>query len=163
MSRKRPVRFGEGRLETYFEKKQRAGRLLYSTAYGAGHANRAEHNRRVVPPEPIATDLSLRSPIAPRSVSHSQGSAVPPPGFLNTDWRSGFADSNPQWLGVSSAPSSLILAIREEVAAHSEGKEPAPVPTHRNVRNTLGSRASGYDSNPVESSGGRPPHGCRRS
>ena len=22
----------------------------------------------------------------------------PPPGFLNTDWRSGFADSNPSWL-----------------------------------------------------------------
>ena len=21
-----------------------------------------------------------------------------PPGFLNTDWRSGFADSNPSWL-----------------------------------------------------------------
>src|SRR5271165_2401456 len=23
----------------------------------------------------------------------------PPPGFLNADWRSGFADSNPLWLG----------------------------------------------------------------
>jgi len=28
-------------------------------------------------------------------LSPIQSSAVPPPGFLNTDWRSGFADSNP--------------------------------------------------------------------
>ena len=53
----------------------------------------------MVPPGPIATDLSLRSPIAPPSLSPIQSSAVPPPGFLNIDWRSGFADSNPQWLG----------------------------------------------------------------
>ena len=39
--------------------------------------------------------LSLRSRLPPRSVSHIQSPAVPPPGFLNTDWRSGFADSNP--------------------------------------------------------------------
>ena len=66
-----------------------------STACVASRASRAEHDRRVVPPGPIATDLSLRSPIAPPSVSPIQSSAVPPLGFLNTDWRSGFADSNP--------------------------------------------------------------------
>ena len=66
-----------------------------STACGASRANRAEHNRRGIPPGPIATDLSLRSPTAPRSISPIQSSAEPPPGFLNTDWRSGFADSNP--------------------------------------------------------------------
>jgi hypothetical protein len=66
-----------------------------SMACAAGYANRAEHDRRVIPPGPIATDPSLRSPLAPSSVPHSQGSAVPPPGFLNTDWRSGIADSNP--------------------------------------------------------------------
>ena len=66
-----------------------------STACVASRASRAEHNRRVIPPRPIATDPSLRSPIVPRSVSPIQSSAVPPPGFLNTDWRSSFADSNP--------------------------------------------------------------------
>jgi len=66
-----------------------------STACGVSRASRAEHNRRVIPPRPIATDPSLRSPIAPRSVSPIQSSAVPPPGFLNTDRRSSFADSNP--------------------------------------------------------------------
>jgi hypothetical protein len=30
--------------------------------------------------------------------SHIQSSAVSPPGFLNIDWRSGFADSNPSSL-----------------------------------------------------------------
>ena len=49
----------------------------------------------MVPPGPIATDLSLRSPIAPRSVSPIQSSAVPP---------SGFADSTPQmWICVCTA------------------------------------------------------------
>ena len=66
-----------------------------STACVASRASHAEHDRRVVPPGPIATDLSLRSFIAPRSVSPIQSTAVPPLGFLNTDWRSGFADSNP--------------------------------------------------------------------
>ena len=45
-----------------------------------------------------ATAVSrLRRPAAGRR------SAVPPPGFLNMDWRSDFADSNPSWLGGSPA------------------------------------------------------------
>ena len=47
------------------------------------------------PPGPIVTDLKPVPTTPPPSVSHSQGSAVPPPGFLNTDWRSSFEDSNP--------------------------------------------------------------------
>jgi len=43
----------------------------------------------------ISARLSPRCPIPSRSVSHTQGPAVSPPGFLNTAWRSGFADSKP--------------------------------------------------------------------
>ena len=34
-------------------------------------------------------------PCRGHQLSRIQSSAVPPPGFLNTDWRSGFTDSNP--------------------------------------------------------------------
>ena len=44
---------------------------------------------------PRSAPLIAPSPIPPESVTHSQPAAVSPPGFLNVDWRSGFADSNP--------------------------------------------------------------------
>src|SRR5271166_2983246 len=66
-----------------------------STASAAGRANRAGHDRRVVPPGPIATDPKPVPTTPPPSVSYGQSPAVPPPGFLNTDWRSSFEDSNP--------------------------------------------------------------------
>src|SRR5208337_3120699 len=47
---------------------------------------------------PLCPRLSLHSALSSRSVTLGRGSAVPPPGFLNIDWRSGFADSNPSWL-----------------------------------------------------------------
>ena len=44
---------------------------------------------------PLSAPLIAPSPIPPESVTHSQPAAGSPPGFLNVDWRSGFADSNP--------------------------------------------------------------------
>ena len=44
---------------------------------------------------PLSAPLIAPSPIPPESVTHSQPAAGSPPGFLNLDWRSGFADSNP--------------------------------------------------------------------
>ena len=53
----------------------------------------------------VASDAHSRSaepalhPSRREALPIVEGSAVSPPGFLNTDWRSGFADSNPSWLG----------------------------------------------------------------
>ena len=47
---------------------------------------------------PHSLHLSLLSALPSRSISHSQGPAGSPPGFLKVDWRSGFADSNPSSL-----------------------------------------------------------------
>lgn len=47
--------------------------------------------------------LSVGPLITPRSISDCQGSA-PPPSFINTDWRSDFAGSNPLRSGHSFAP-----------------------------------------------------------
>ena len=51
----------------YSVHKSTVSRIKHGEA--ASRASRAEHDRRVVPPGPVATDPSLRSPIAPRSVS----------------------------------------------------------------------------------------------
>jgi Phage integrase, N-terminal SAM-like domain len=55
---------------------------------------------RVTPlPKSVRARQSPRAPMSMPSVSHIQAYGLAPPGFLNTDWRSGFADSNPSWLG----------------------------------------------------------------
>jgi hypothetical protein len=48
--------------------------------------------------QPLPPRLSLLLAHPPRSVPHGRDSAGSPPGFLNIDWRSGCADSNPSWL-----------------------------------------------------------------
>jgi hypothetical protein len=45
---------------------------------------------------------------------------------LNTDWRSGFADSNPEWLGRSSCKrkaQSLRCQVREHRGDKKQGKD----------------------------------------
>jgi hypothetical protein len=44
------------------------------------------------------------------SVTQVRRSAVARPGFLNRDWRSGFADSNPLWLGTPAADQGIRSA-----------------------------------------------------
>ena len=61
--------------------------------------------------QPPSAWLSPCSPVSPRSVAQSQGSAVSPPGFLNTDCRFGFANCNPSWLGCASLRRSFNAAI----------------------------------------------------
>ena len=52
-------------------------------------------SRRAIAARLPSDVLTPRSPLMPRAVTHVRGPAVASPGFLNTDWRSGFADSNP--------------------------------------------------------------------
>ncbi len=54
-------------------------------------------------PEPSPAPLTRHSTLSPPTVTQSQGSAVAPPGFLNTDCRFGFANCNPSWLHVGCA------------------------------------------------------------
>jgi hypothetical protein len=72
-------------------------------------------------PIPTAACLSLQGAIAPRSVTHDQGSARSAPGFLNIDWSSGFADSNPSWLGRASPQ-----ALGEPVAKKGNCQQDEP-------------------------------------
>ena len=63
---------------------------------------------------PATAPLRLAEPLLTRltaSVAQSQGSAVSPPGFLNTDCRFGFANCNPSWLGCASLEHSFNAAI----------------------------------------------------
>jgi hypothetical protein len=62
----------------------------------------------------LSPRLSFSPPSRRQAFPKSRDSAVVPPGFLNVDWRSGFADSNPSSLNVDwrsgfadSNPSSL--------------------------------------------------------
>src|SRR6516225_3493502 len=47
---------------------------------------------------PLCRPLSRHSALPSGTATLSRRSASSSPGFLNIDWRSGFADSNPSWL-----------------------------------------------------------------
>jgi hypothetical protein len=64
---------------------------------------------RESPPRPISTPLSRHRAKPGGSVTQVRRSAVARPGFLNRDWRSGFADSNPLWFGLQSFMVVLLL------------------------------------------------------
>ncbi len=63
--------------------------------------------------QPPCRRLSRRSALASRTATLTRWSARSSPGFLNIDWRSGFADSNPSWFGYTT---SFTGAMRRESA-----------------------------------------------
>ena len=65
---------------------------------------------------PLCRPLSRHSALPSGTATLSRRSASSSPGFLNIDWRSGFADSNPSWFG----PSTRVTPRRDLTCRHPE-------------------------------------------